>query len=135
MKYTLGIVFLCISFLSLFQVAQGVAESTVLVEVGDEVPNFVIGKIKKKKCPVTMLMDWEQKVNKLLGTNKAETDVLIIAADGVLVSHMAGPYSEEKLQMVRDKLEEILETDGVEEKKEQKEGAETDAGKTNLMGG
>ncbi|MCD4814640.1 hypothetical protein K8S19_13230 [bacterium] len=203
MKYIRGILFCCIGFLSLFQVAQGVAESTVLVEVGDKVPdfviegaddksyelgqmkgkviilvmgpkakeensenwvkmllqtfppndsleifsvfdmqgipffitrNFVIGKIKEihQKSPVTILMDWEQKVNKLLGADKDETDVLVIAADGVLVSHVAGPYSEDKFQLVRDKLEEILESDSVEE---QKEGDKNDAGKTNPMGG
>ena len=80
-------------------------------------------------------MDWEQKVNKLLGADKDESDVWVIAANGILVSHMVGLYSDDKFRLVRDKIEEILKSSSVEEENEQKEGEKPDVGKPNLMGG
>ncbi len=70
--------------------------------------NFVRGKIKKMQGehPVTILMDWDQKVNELLGTDKKETDIFVISQDGVLISHKVGAFSQEKLRLLKDKIKE-----------------------------
>jgi len=79
---------------------------------------FVRGKVKEKQKehPVTILMDWGQKVNKLLGADKDKTDIFAIDPGGVLVSHQVGTYSEKKLRLLRGKIVEILESDSLKEK-------------------
>lgn len=81
--------------------------------------DFVRGKVKEKqhKHPVTILMDWKQKVNNMLGADKNETNIFIIDANGILVSHQVGTYSEEKLRLLRDKIIDIIESDNSKEKK------------------
>lgn len=81
--------------------------------------NFVRGKVKEKqnKHPVTILMDWKQKVNKLLGANEDETDIFVINAGGVLVSHIVGAYNDEKLILVKDKILKILQTENLKKEK------------------
>lgn len=65
--------------------------------------DFVREKVKEKqdKHPVTILMDWKQKVNNLFGANEKETDIFVIGAGGVLVSHQVGTYSEHKLNCIK----------------------------------
>ena len=75
-------------------------------------------KIKKGEIPVHFLLDWEQKVNKLLGADKDKTDIFAIDPSGVLVNHQLGAYSDEKFRHLRDKIVEILEFDNLKEKKE-----------------
>ena len=64
--------------------------------------DFVRGKVREKQenHPVTILMDWKQKVNNLLGANEDEIDVFIIDPSGFLVSHQVGTYSEHKLNLL-----------------------------------
>ena len=81
--------------------------------------NFVRGKVKEiqDKHPVTILMDWKQKVNKLLGANKKDIEIFIIDAAGVLVSHEVGAYSDEKLILIKDKILKILHTENQKKEK------------------
>ncbi|MCK4695213.1 MAG: redoxin domain-containing protein, partial [Candidatus Cloacimonetes bacterium] len=74
---------------------------------------FVIGKVREKQeyYAVTPLLDWKQKVNKLLGAEKKETDIFVINANGILVYHQKGKYSEEALSVVKDKIDETLKVD------------------------
>lgn len=81
--------------------------------------NFVRKKVKEKqeKHLLTILMDWKQKVNKLLGADKDKTDIFVIGPDRILVSHQAGSYSEKKLSLFRGKIEDILCSDNSKKKK------------------
>jgi len=87
--------------------------------------NFVRKKVKEKlrkdNFPLTTLLDWDQKVNKLLDADRDETDIFAIAPDGVLVSHQVGTYSEEKFRLLRNKIVEILDSDNLKEKKSKEE--------------
>lgn len=81
--------------------------------------DFVRGKVKEKqeKHPATILMDWKQKVNKLLGANEDETDIFVFDAAGVLVCHEVGAYNDEKLILVKDKILKILQTENLKKEK------------------
>jgi len=80
---------------------------------------FVRGKVKEKQemHPVTILMDWKQKVNNLLGADKNETNIFIIDANGILVSSQVGTYSEVKLRLLKDRIIDTIESDNLKEKK------------------
>ena len=71
---------------------------------------FVIGKVKEKQenHAVTLLLDWKQKVNKLLGAEKKETDIFVIDANSILIHYQKGKYSEEALSVVKNKIDEAL---------------------------
>ncbi len=73
-------------------------------------------KLKKDNFPLTTLLDWNQKVNKLLDADRDETDIFAIDPDGVLVSHQVGTYSEDKLKLLRKKIEKTLESSGSKKK-------------------
>lgn len=73
-------------------------------------------KLKKDNFPLTTLLDWDQKVNKLLDADRDETDIFAIDPDGVLVSHQVGTYSEDKLKLLRKKIEKTLESSGSKKK-------------------
>lgn len=81
--------------------------------------DFVRGKVKEKqeKHPATILMDWKQKVNKLLGANEDETDIFVFDAAGVLVCQEVGAYSDEKLILVKDKILKVLQTKNLKKEK------------------
>ena len=74
---------------------------------------FVKGKVKEQQefHSETILLDWDQKVNRLLGAEKTETDIFVIDANGILVYHQKGKYSEEALSVVKDKIDETLKVD------------------------
>ncbi|MDA3938540.1 MAG: redoxin domain-containing protein [Spirochaetia bacterium] len=67
--------------------------------------NFVRGKVEEMQAvqSVTLLMDWDQKVNELLGADKDQTDIFVISRDGVLIDHKIGDFSQEKLKLVKQK--------------------------------
>lgn len=73
-------------------------------------------KLKKDNFPLTTLLDWDQKVNKLLDADRDEADIFAIDPDGVLVSHQVGTYSEDKLKLLRKKIEKPLESSGSKKK-------------------
>lgn len=66
--------------------------------------DFVRGKVKKMQPEqsVTLLMDWDQKVNELLGADKNQTDIFVISRDGVLIDHQIGAFSREKLKLLKN---------------------------------
>ena len=67
--------------------------------------NFVRGKVREMQAvqTVTLLMDWDQKVNELLGADKDQADIFVISRDRVLLDHQVGDFSPEKLKkMVRE---------------------------------
>ncbi|MCD4768849.1 MAG: redoxin domain-containing protein [Bacteroidales bacterium] len=67
--------------------------------------DFVRGKIEEMQAEesVTLLMDWDQKVNELLGADKDQTDIIVISREGVLIDHQVGDFSQEKLEnLVRE---------------------------------
>lgn len=74
--------------------------------------DFIRGKVKKiqKNHPVTILMDWDQKVNKLLGADKNGTDIFVLGPNEVLLSRQPGIYSDEKLKLLRKEIIKILES-------------------------
>ena len=61
--------------------------------------NFVRGKVREMQAEqsVILLMDWDQKVNELLGADKDQTDIFVINPNGVLLVHQVGVFSLEKL--------------------------------------
>jgi hypothetical protein len=64
---------------------------------------FVRGKVKEMQAEqsVTLLMDWDQKVNELLGADKGQTDIFVISRDGVLMDHQVGTFDREKLKLLK----------------------------------
>jgi len=81
--------------------------------------DFVRNKVKQKQDehPTLILMDWDQKVSKLLGVNNDQTDILVFVSGGVLAGHQFGAYSEEKFRILKDKIMDILKSDSLNEKK------------------
>ena len=65
--------------------------------------DFVKGKVEEMQAEqsVTLLMDWDQKVNELLGADKKQTDIFVISRDGVLIDHQVGDFSREKLKLLK----------------------------------
>ena len=71
---------------------------------------FVRGKVKEsaKDKKFMMLLDWDQKVNKLLGAYKDKVDIFVIGKRGILIHHQVVPYSEENFLTLKGKIEEAL---------------------------
>ena len=68
--------------------------------------DFVRGKVQEmqEEQSVTLLMDWDQKVNELLGADKGQTDIFVFSRDGVLLNHEVGAFSREKLKLLKSCL-------------------------------
>ena len=65
-------------------------------------------KLKKDNFPLTTLLDWDQKVNNLLGADKDKVDIFAINKKGILTHHQIVPYSKENFSILKSKIEEAL---------------------------
>ena len=85
--------------------------------------SFVRGKVKKmqEEHSETILLDWGQKVNKLLGADKDKTNIFVIDSNGILAGHQVFLYSEKKLKLLKEKIMELLEPDRFMEKQAKEE--------------
>lgn len=94
----------------------GKREDVVLIMLADlrDLPFFATESMvkwgtKREKLPVTILLDWEGKVNKLYKTQKKRTDLFIIDSDGKLLYHQVDKYSDETAKKVTAKMQDVLE--------------------------
>lgn len=73
---------------------------------------FIKARIRSEQQPVPLLLDWEQKVNQLLGTEAGKINIFVISPDG-LVWHRETSlrYSEEDFDRLRAQTEELLNND------------------------
>ncbi len=93
----------------------GKRKDVVLVMLADlrDLPFFVTeGMVKwgtkREKLPVTILLDWEGKVNQKYKTQKKKTDLFIIDSDGKLLYHQVDKYSDETAEKVTTKMQDVL---------------------------
>ncbi len=63
---------------------------------------------KREKLPVTILLDWEGKVNQKYKTQKKKTDLFIVGGDGKVLYYQAEKHSDEMFQKVTTKMQDIL---------------------------
>ena len=63
---------------------------------------------KKHPFPKIILLDWKQKVHKLLGAEKDKVDIFVIDKKGLLAHHQAVPYSKKNFSILKSKVEEAL---------------------------
>ena len=68
---------------------------------------------KREKLPVTILLDWEGKVNKLYKAQKKKTDLFIVGGDGKILYYQTDKYSDETAKKVTAKMGEILGMDNL----------------------
>lgn len=70
---------------------------------------FIKGRIRSDKQPVPLLLDWDQKVNQLLGTEEGKINIFVIGSDGLVLHHETCiNYSEEGYSKLQAKIEEFL---------------------------
>ena len=93
----------------------GKRKDVVLVMLADlrDLPFFVTeGMVKwgtkREKLPVTILLDWEGKVNQKYKTQKKKTDLFIIGKNTKLLYHQVDKYSDEIAKKVATKMEDVL---------------------------
>lgn len=71
--------------------------------------NFIKEQISKTGNPVPLLLDWEQKVNKLYGTDPKKIDIILIDPSGnVLLLQECGTFNQSEFESCLSKLESIL---------------------------
>ena len=63
---------------------------------------------KREKLPVTILLDWEGKVNQKYKTQKKKTDLFIVGSDGKILYHQAVKHSDETFTKVTTRMQDIL---------------------------
>ncbi len=93
----------------------GKREEVVLLMLADlrDLPFFVTeGMVKwgtkREKLPVTILLDWEGKVNKKYKTQEKKTDLFIVGSDGKVLYYQAEKYSDETFKKVTAKTQDVL---------------------------
>lgn len=93
----------------------GKRKDVVLLMLADlrELPFFVTeGMVKwgtkREKLPVTILLDWEGKVNLKYKTQKEKTDLFIVDSNGKLLYHQVDKYSDEAAKKVTTKMQDVL---------------------------
>ncbi len=93
----------------------GKQNDVVLLMLADlrDLPFFVTeGMIKwgtkREKLPVTILLDWEGKVNQKYKTQKNKTDLFIVGSDGKVLYYQAEKHSDEAFTKVTTKMQDIL---------------------------
>lgn len=63
---------------------------------------------KREKLPVTILLDWEGKVNQKYNTQKKKTDLFIVDSDSKVLYYQAEKYSDKMFRKVTTKMQDIL---------------------------
>ena len=63
---------------------------------------------KRENLPVTILLDWEGKVNQKYNTQKKKTDLFIVGSDGKVLYYQAEEYSDDTFKKVTTKIQELL---------------------------
>lgn len=71
--------------------------------------NFIKERISKESNPVPLLLDWEQKVNKLYNTDSENINIFVIDPNGKIILHQkSNKYSQSEFDVVRVCLESII---------------------------
>lgn len=90
-------------------------EEVALLMVADlrDLPFFVTeGMVKwgtkREKLPVTIVLDWEGKINKLYKTQKRKTDIFIVNTDGKIAYHQVTKHSEDAVKKLQEKVQDLL---------------------------
>lgn len=63
--------------------------------------------VKQEKTPVTILLDWDGKVNQLYKTEKGKSNIVIINNKGLISFYLKENYSDEAFKKVIVKVQEI----------------------------
>lgn len=64
--------------------------------------------VKREKTPVTILLDWDGKVNQLYRTERGKSNIVIVNDKGLISLYYKGNYSEEAFKKVMAKIQEII---------------------------
>lgn len=64
--------------------------------------------VKHEKTPVTILLDWDGKVNQLYRTERGKSNIVIVNDKGLISLYYKGNYSEEAFKKVTAKIQEII---------------------------
>lgn len=67
--------------------------------------------VKQEKTPVTILLDWDGKVNQLYKTEKGKSNIVIINSKGIISMYHKENYSDEAFKKVTAKIQEIINED------------------------
>jgi len=63
---------------------------------------------KREKLPVTIVLDWEGKINKLYKTQKGKPDIFIVNSDGKIAYHQVTKYTDDAVIKIQGKIQELL---------------------------
>lgn len=74
---------------------------------------------KRENLPVTIVLDWEGKINILYKTQKGKPDIFIVNKDGKIAYHQLTKYTDEAVKKIQEKVQDLL-------KQKQPEGNEDD---------
>ena len=90
-------------------------EEVALLMVADlrDLPFFVTeGMVKwgtkREKLPVTIVLDWEGKINKLYKTQKRKTDIFIVNSDGKIAYHQVDKHSKDAVKKMQAKVQDLI---------------------------
>lgn len=68
--------------------------------------SFIKERIAKENLPVPLLLDWEQKVNNLYGTDPKKINVIVTDTTGkIILWEKCGNYDQETIKILQIKLE------------------------------
>jgi len=68
-------------------------------------------RLETRKIQAPILLDWGQKFNKAIGNNKNRVSVLVVDPKGLLAIYEQGPFTEQKFNQLKEKLEQLTKTE------------------------
>ena len=71
---------------------------------------FIKNQLKKKKPPVTLLLDWKGKVHQAYYTQKKKPNLYLIGPNGKIVFHIKADFAAETYQNLKKVIDEIAQS-------------------------
>jgi len=70
---------------------------------------------KREKLPVTIVLDWEGKINKLYKTQKGKSDIFIVNSDGKIAYHQVSKYTDDAVKKIQGRIQDLFKQKQLEE--------------------
>jgi len=70
---------------------------------------------KREKLPITIVLDWEGKINKLYKTQKGKSDIFIVNSDGKIAYHQVSKYKDDAVKKIQGRIQDLLKQRQLEE--------------------